>query len=248
MSRQLDAGESRGLLVFQLINGDGDTGSVIQISQVENEVDPAGMASPTFPSSVTSVAPGPEVDLGGLTPSEEFDVVVSQVQLDTQTGQYIALVQVENTGDPVGTQVVVVFENLPEGVTVLNPSGVDAAGNPYLNLKPGIDSGGLDTGERSEPIQLEIDNPQLRPFELQAQVLTGGANQAPLFEPITLPNVMPGEVFTLPLEAVDPDGDGVTYSLRSDGPLPTGQLRGDGTLDLYTDPGPTRQLHLYVGG
>jgi RHS repeat-associated protein len=40
----------------------------------------------------------------------------------------------------------------------------------------------------------------------------------------------------VPLQATDPDGDPVTFSVRSPGPLPTGALRGDGTLVFTPTP------------
>ncbi|KAI9129302.1 FG-GAP-like repeat-containing protein [Acaryochloris sp. CCMEE 5410] len=226
----------QGLLVFQLINGDSDTGSVIQVSNLTNEVDESGVASPVFPMRRDVAQPGATLDLGGLTASTDLDVVLSKVSLDTDTGRYVADLQIENTGAAIGRQVAVVFDSLPDGVTLLNASGADSNGNPYINLNLAIRPGGLLEGGISDAVQVVFDNPNLLNLDLQPQVLVGGVNQAPVLEAITVPQLMPGEVLKLPLQATDPDGDPITYSLRSEGALPIGILRGDGTLEFRPSP------------
>lgn len=227
---------TQGLLVFQLINGDSDTGSVIQVSNLTNEVDESGVASPVFPMRRDVAQSGTALDLGGLTGSTDLDVVLSKVSLDTDTGRYVADLQIENTGAAIGRQVAVVFDSLPDGVTLLNASGTDSNGNPYINLNLAIRPGGLLEGGISDAVQVVFDNPNLLNLDLQPQVLVGGVNQAPVLEAITVPQLMPGEVLKLPLQATDPDGDPITYSLRSEGELPTGVLRGDGTLEFRPAP------------
>ena len=227
---------TQGLLVFQLINGDADTGSVIQVSNLTNEVDETGVASPVFPMRRDLAQPGAALDLSGLTATSNLDVVLSKVNLETETGRYVADLQIENMGAAIGRQVAVVFDSLPDGVTLLNASGTDSNGNPYINLNLAIRPGGLLEGGISDAVQVVFDNPNLVNLALQPQVLVGGVNQAPVLEPITVPQLMPGEVLKLPLQATDPDGDPVTYTLRSDGELPTGILRGDGTLEFRPTP------------
>ncbi|MGR3278684.1 FG-GAP-like repeat-containing protein [Acaryochloris marina NIES-2412] len=227
---------TQGLLVFQLINGDSDTGSVIQVSNLTNEVDESGVASPVFPMRRDVAQAGATLDLGGLTESTDLDVVLSKVSLDTDTGRYVADLQIENTGAAIGRQVAVVFDSLPDGVTLLNASGTDSNGNPYINLNLAIRPGGLLEGGISDAVQVVFDNPNLLNLDLQPQVLVGGVNQAPVLEAITVPQLMPGEVLKLPLQAADPDGDPITYSLRSEGALPIGILRGDGTLEFRPAP------------
>lgn len=227
---------TQGLLVFQLINGDSDTGSVIQVSNLTNEVDESGVASPVFPMRRDVAQAGATLDLGGLTTSTDLDVVLSKVSLDTDTGRYVADLQIENTGAAIGRQVAVVFDSLPDGITLLNASGTDSNGNPYINLNLAIRPGGLLEGGISDAVQVVFDNPNLLNLDLQPQVLVGGVNQAPVLEAITVPQLMPGEVLKLPLQATDPDGDPITYSLRSEGALPIGILRGDGTLEFRPAP------------
>ncbi|MGB7416806.1 MAG: LamG-like jellyroll fold domain-containing protein, partial [Thermosynechococcaceae cyanobacterium] len=134
-------------------------------------------------------------------------------------------------------QMAVVFDNLPDGVTLENASGSEVDGDPYVNFRGAIRPGGLAARAISDAVQVVFSNPGLLQLDLETVVLAGGANQAPIFEaPIVLPNLMPGAVLKLPLNAVDPDGDVVTYTLRTDGDLPTGQLRGNGVLEFRPRP------------
>ena len=46
------------------------------------------------------------------------------------------------------------------------------------------------------------------------------------------------------LHASDPDNDLLSYSLLSDGPIPTGHLGGDGLLSFAPAPGEVGTYHL----
>ncbi|MFA9202145.1 MAG: Ig-like domain-containing protein, partial [Candidatus Nanopelagicaceae bacterium] len=109
-------------------------------------------------------------------------------------------------------------------------------GNPYVNLYPAINSGGLSPGAVSEPVEIVLTNPNLVRFGLKTTVLEGSPNVAPVLEAIENITVVPGEKFVLPLAATDPNGDNVTYQLQSDNELPTGTLEGNGTLKFNPKP------------
>jgi len=130
----------------------------------------------------------------------------------------------------------VVFNNLPDGVELADPSGTDSQGNPYVNLRRAIASGGLDIGGVSETVEVTFHNPNLLRFGLDTSVFVGRPNSAPVFKPIDHLTVVPGAKLALPLTATDRDGDPVTYQLQSDNPLPTGKLEGDGTLRFNPKP------------
>lgn len=229
--------EVQGRLVFQLVNADGDTGSRVQVSGLVSEIDEAGVESPVFPYRDETVQPGGELDLGNLNPTDAIEVIWSDVRLDAVTGEYRAKLQLRNTGMAIGRQVAVVFENLPDGVALVNASGAEVDGDPYVNVRSAIRPGGLAEGAISDSVEVVFSNPGLLQLDLETVVLAGGTNQAPVFEePIVLPDLMPGGVLKLPLNAVDPDGDVVTYTLRTDGDLPTGQLRGNGVLEFRPRP------------
>ncbi|NET91321.1 MAG: DUF4114 domain-containing protein [Kamptonema sp. SIO1D9] len=229
------AQQVQGILVFQLIGGDSDIETQVSLTQIINEVNPEGTQNPVFPSDTETALPGTELDLTALILSQTVEVQLTNLHLDTETGQYDVEVQVENTGEAVSRTVAVVFD-LPEGVTLLNPSGVDEQGSPYLNLSNSIRPGGLEIGAVSDPIRLSFANPDFVSFNLGATVLTGGANVAPIFNPLGDLTVIPGETLELPLSATDPNGDRVTFTLTPHGDLPTGILQGDGTLVFTPTP------------
>ncbi|NET39467.1 MAG: hypothetical protein F6K19_47135, partial [Cyanothece sp. SIO1E1] len=230
------ADATSGLLLFQLLNNDGDSGSVVQVENLTNVVDEAGVASPVFPMDMNLATAGPALDLAGLNTTTDLAVTFSNVRLEAATGQYVANLQVQNLGAAVDRQVAVVFADLPTGVELLNASGVDANGAAYINLRHAIRPGGLESGDSSDPVEVILANPALVRLNLSPQVLVGGANQAPVFEAIEPLTVMPGGKLSLPLVATDPNGDAITFSLQSNGALPTGRLAADGTLEFTPKP------------
>ncbi|MCG8364026.1 MAG: Ig-like domain-containing protein, partial [Pseudanabaenales cyanobacterium] len=81
-----------------------------------------------------------------------------------------------------------------------------------------------------------FNNPELLRLAFQPQVYVSGPNQAPVLDTLGSFEVMPGRTLEIPLNATDPDGDRVTFSLRSDTNLPMGEL--DGTSKLVFTPRP----------
>lgn len=231
-----------GELIFQLLNQDGDTGSLIEISNLENVVDEEGTVSPTFPP-YSPVRPGEELELTGLTSTQDVAILFQNQKLDTTTREYSVEVQIQNNGSPISRNVAIVFPNLPEGVKLVNASGIDKRGNPYINLQNGIPTGGLSTGKLSEPVLLKFTNSNLVPLNFNPQVLGGGLNVAPNFPTLSSLTVKPGERLAIPLLASDSNGNKITFSLETDGDLPSGGLQGNGTLEFAPTP---KQLGTYT--
>jgi YD repeat-containing protein len=227
---------SGGRLVIQLVNGDTDTDSYVQVKNLSNTVDPQGMANPVFPTTEDVFQAGEAVDLTPLTAAPYVQVSFTNVRLDPETGLYVADVQVKNTGPTTSSQVVVVFSGLTNGVTLLNPSGYDSNGNPYISMTPAIASGGLDRGALSGLVQVTFSDPSLLRFNVQPQVLVFTTNRAPTFEVADTLTVTPGETLSLPLVATDADGDPITFEIEADGTLPTGSLDGSGNLIFKPTP------------
>jgi hypothetical protein len=227
------AAETTGQLVFQLLNSDGDMGSYVGIGPVANVVDPNGVAGPVFPTAATPGTAGPALNLASLAASIDVDLNVMNVRFDSDAGRYTAELTVTNGGTAIGRRVAVVFPGLPAGVTLLNPSGIDGSGSPYISFGDSIASGGLGTGDDSEPIEVTFDNPSLTRFAIVPDILVGGPNQAPVLDAVGPLNVLPGGRLETPIDASDPDGDDVTLTIRTapGAPaLPTGMLDADGTL------------------
>ncbi|WP_156804809.1 CARDB domain-containing protein [Synechococcus sp. PCC 6312] len=228
---------SQGRLVFQMVNTDQDVNSVVQVGQLRNTVNPEGVASPIFPISYQRATPGPAVSLDRYHLVNTVDVQLSRVRLDPTTGHYQADLQVRNTGTTaLSRQMLVLFPDLPQGVTLVDASGTHPAGAAYLNLRAAMPAGDLAPGATSLPIAIRLDNPQLRQFTLQAVVLTGPRDQPPQLADLGNLAVIAGGRLEIPLVATDPEGDPVTLTLKAQGPLPSGRLTGANTLVFTPSP------------
>ena len=104
----------QGLLRFQWLNNDEDTGSFVEISHLTNEVDTTGSINPVFRSQNNLAPVGEALDLSLLSASNDLEVLLSHVGYDSQSGEYQANLQVRNTGLARDRNVAVVFPNLPE--------------------------------------------------------------------------------------------------------------------------------------
>src|SRR5262249_40442396 len=155
---------------------------------------------------------------------------MSDVRLDPATGQYAADLQVTNTGAPSGRTIAVEFPGLPPGVTLPRASGTDSSGNPYVNMHDAIAPGGLGTAAASEPVPITLSGPSLVRFALSPKTLSTGPELPPVLAAIAPLTVMPGQLVNVPLQASDPNGDPITFSIQSSGPMPTSTLQPNGTL------------------
>ena len=128
------------------------------------------------------------------------------------------------------------FPGLPPGVTLPGASGTDSSGNPYVNMHDAIAPGGLGMGATSEPVPITLSDPSLVRFALAPRILSTGPELPPVLAAIAPLTVMPGQVINVPLQATDPNGDPITFTLQSSGALPTSTLQPGGTLLIAPAP------------
>lgn len=223
-------GSTNGLLVFQLLNHDSDIGSRATVGTVENRLTPDRQAGPVFPLRPETASAGIAIDLVGLTSTPTLQTRIENIRFDSVSNRYTASIRLHNAGPAVGRSAVVVFPDLPAGVTLLNPSGVDADGAPYVNFRDAIPAGGLAEGQESAAIDVSFTNPDRVPLSLSLQVLASGPNRAPTLDSIDPLSVVVGGRVEVSLQGTDPDGDPLSFTVESDNALPTGMLLGDGTL------------------
>ena len=217
--------KTSGLLLFKLLNNDTDTGTSIEIKNLTNTVDIEGISSPIFPEKIEQVTAGPALDISNFSPSQNVEIILSEINLNTTTGLYKANLSVKNnTSSSISRNIAVTFPNIPAGIQLQNPSGISNNGIPYINLKNAIQAGGLAAGAISDSVEVVFTNPNLQLFPITATVLIGSANVTPDFPPIAPLTVTPGNHLEIPLTATDPNGDTITFSLQSDSVLPTGKI------------------------
>jgi hypothetical protein len=230
-------GATSGELVFQLLNNDRDTGSTIAIDNINTRLNPTGTPGTLLDFSTPAATLGTAVDLSSYTATNNAKLVLTNVRFDAVTGKYTADIQVQNIGSTtLPRQLVLQFPDLPQGVTLSSPSGIDANGLPYLNLKNAIEAGGLSAGEISAPIGVTFDDPTQVQFGLNPVFKAGAMDVAPTLKPLGTLTVRPGERLNLPLIEFDPNGDPIVLSIESTANLPTGQLNADRTLTFNPRP------------
>jgi hypothetical protein len=192
-----------GFLLLRIINGDTDTGSAVSVNNLTDTTDPEGVPSPIFPVQEKKAAIGPALDISNLTQTQALEVNLSDVRLNSATGEYTASLQVLNNGAATSRNVAVSFANLPAGVELQNASGVDAAGKPYINLRNAIQPGGLDAGETSAPVEVIFSNPNFSVVPVITSVFVGTPNTEPNFAPVGALTVKPGGRLEIPLSATE---------------------------------------------
>lgn len=214
------APRTEGLLRFQLLNGDLDNGTTIQIVDLSNSVDAAAKSPPFLSLGLQAQSPGPAVtDLTEYTTTSAVNVRVSNVRFDTATRTYAADLSLVNSGPSLGSKALVSLANLPVGVSVSNASGTQT--DPYINFANAISSGGLVSAGVSNPIRVNFTNPKFLLWAPKATALSGGPNVAPTIPAIANLTMFAGGVQTIELPQTDADGDTVTYSIAANGSLPT---------------------------
>ena len=228
-------GATEADLRFQFLNNDLDNTSRLTVLSVDVTADPDALASPVLPPPNDLRTQGPDVDVTSWVSTEDVSIEVENIRYDVDTGQYEAELKAVNNGLPTTGNLAVAFPNLPSGVTIDNESG-QASGDPFLNLKPALQRGGLVEGTQSASIPIRISNPNGERIRLVPTVLAGPQNQAPDLDAIGTLTVTPGETVELQLPRTDSDGDKLTYTLQSDVMLPTGVLTPDGKLSFSPSP------------
>jgi RHS repeat-associated protein len=96
--------------------------------------------------------------------------------------------------------------------------------------------GGLAPRETNKAISITFDDINLVKLALQPTFLMGAQDIAPTIQPLGTINLTPGQVFSIPLIATDPNGAPMTMTVETNGNLPTGSLTGENTLILKPTP------------
>ncbi len=219
--------KASGHLYMELLNGDPASRSRVSILPLENRVDPDAPPGSLLPANSDLALPGTSLNFTQLTRSQAFDVDVENMRFNSTNNLFIAELDLVNRGEATGRDLAIVIGGLPSGATLLNASGIDPQGRPYLNMRNAIRRGGLGANERSSLVEIRIANASRIPLHLTAEVYVGDENRPPVIAPIAAQSVVPGAQLNIQMNAIDADGDQLTYSMRSaegSRPLPTGGL------------------------
>ncbi len=148
---------------------------------------------------------------------------------------------IRNDGSyPADVPLLVGITNLSDpSVRVRGFDGTTPGGIPYFDLSSLVDDGTLDPGEVTGSQAVSFSNPARSHFSYDLVIL-GRLNEDPAINTVPDVEALPGRAYQYDVEANDPDGDALTYSLLT-GPsgLTVDPVTGNinwipGTADLGT--------------
>ena len=236
---EIDTTQLRNLdtawLRFQLLSNDTDSGSQVLIRPISNETGPLRSSVSAFDDSTDTFPAGAAVNLATLGPAADVVPNIENIRFDSASGRYAAEVSLQNHGLAFGREIVAVFPGLPSGVTLVSPSGTTASGDPYVNLRPSIASGGLQPGMSSGRTFIEFDNPNQSLFPFQPR-LFASANHPPTLTAIPDITTSPGSVFPVRFHATDLDGDTLRFAVAPAVDFPNSSLDAAGNFTIRPTP------------
>lgn len=207
-----------GRLFFRLFNNDGDTQSQVTLYRVSLVSDSSLTPPSGSPSASLTSTPTPLT----IDPSTLTNVSGSLVGQYGRSSYFagntvlyttLALRNIGSYG--IGGPAIVVIDNLSDPTVV--PQGIDGFlpdGRAYFNFTGFLNNGKLAPGGTTGVRALQFFTPSGNPFTYNLTVLAL-PNRAPTFTSEALPDVAPGRTYVYDSEAVDPDGDVLSYQVLS---------------------------------
>ncbi len=143
----------------------------------------------------------------------------SSTSYNRALGRLLADVQLINTGStPIDATVAARFDSMdPARVALVNPDvnlalGAGAGSRPAMLFDTELGSQGLAATQISQPLAVAFDVSQLDRFTFDVTLLAR-TNRPPRFISVPDPQATIGETYRTRVEAVDPDGSRLNYSL-----------------------------------
>ena len=202
-------------LVLRLVNNDSDTTSTVTITDIE--IVPGSLETPLGISyASTALAAEQAIDFAHLQDvTGALNPVYGTTSFnDSQRVLYADLMLHNTSSFVVDGPLIAVINHLSDPqVQVLNADGFTADDLPYVDITAYLSDGSLPPDASTTASQvLAFLNPAGTQFTYDL-VLLGYLNDAPEFisEPGT--EALPGKPYTYVAQAVDPNGDTLTYSL-----------------------------------
>jgi len=189
-------------------NGDDLTYSLITNPPTNMAIGPTTGVINWTPTTTGSYDVTIEVSDGELSDVQSFTITVSEppnrAPVITSTpvtsvilGENYAYTVVAN--DPDGDVLTYSLSTFPDGMTINSTAGA-------INWTP--------TAAGSEDVVVEVSDGQLSATQ-SFTIVVGTVNQAPIITFIPYTTVTLGQTFTYAVEATDPEGDALTYSLTT---------------------------------
>ncbi|WP_250565987.1 DUF4114 domain-containing protein, partial [Adonisia turfae] len=200
-------------LILRLVNNDDDTTTQARIRDIKT------LAADVLPP--TEGIPTPTQDLaesfifeGIQDVSASLAVDYDQTSFNEETETLFADFTARNTGQyGLDKPLIVAVTNISDPtVTVLEADGLTLDGLPYYNLSNLVTDSTLAPGNATKSATLRFKNPQGNQFTYDL-VFLGSLNDGPVIT--SEPNVegLIGKPYRYDVDATDPEGDPITYSL-----------------------------------
>jgi choice-of-anchor C domain-containing protein len=198
----------------------GNFFSIVRIRQGENEfrfvaTDEYGQTGEAT-LLISSTTSGSVVTTQFVDLSATFKAEYARTSYDTDTRSLIAQVAVRNLGSfPASAPLYVGVRNISDpSVRALNPSGVFEDGTPYYEFAGPLSNGAfrLDPSAVTGQIDISFSVPNRKQFTYDL-VFLGVPNRPPAISSVPPFEAHPGKNFDYLIDANDPDGDIVHFSL-----------------------------------
>lgn len=225
-------------LIFRLVNNDSDTETLVRITSIEVQASDGTPVPGVTPEALASTATSGPMDFAQLADvSASLTANYQQTSFNDETNVLFADLGVRNAGTyGVDGPLLVVIDHISDPIVqVLEADGITPTGLPYYDFSAQVTGGTLNPGEQSEIRTIQFLNPTGEQFSYEL-VFLGQLNVAPEF--VSEPDVeaLAGQSYIYDAEAIDLNGDSLTYSLLS-GPegmtinSATGEITGSPTTD-----------------
>ena len=184
---------------------------------------------------LNGLSPGPDDVAGYADASSQTTVRFLSSTWEPFTSRLLVELALQNTSDRalVGPAVLVFGPELPPGVTVANPDGVDALGRAWIELLPA--GATLEPGAQGATHDLALHSPGHERPTFTPRVLTGG-NRPPAITSVPPLRAAAGERWSYAPRATDPDGHALRWELRS-GPSDLSFEPASGAMSWLPGPG-----------
>ncbi|MCA9157547.1 MAG: hypothetical protein KDA72_04425, partial [Planctomycetales bacterium] len=206
---------TKARLILRLVNNDSDKSSSVRISNLS--LSQGSLETPvSIPgSSARSAQPAAMIDFASLA---DVTASMSAEYGITSFAYNGALLQVDLAIRNAGTYslngpLLVAIDHISDpSVRVVNADGITPAGQPYFDFSGQDISRLFSSHDATDARQLLFRNPSRIQFSYDLVVLSQ-PNRAPAITSEAITEAVVGRSYTYELEAIDPDGDNLAFSM-----------------------------------
>ena len=204
-------------LIGRLINNDGDTTGSVEILKTLAFDTLQNFPSVTPPIIDPEVAPSTVLDWTSLT--DVSSLILSTYKItsfqEQGTKTFVELIPQNTGGKELRSELVAIVSAISDPtVTPLSSDGMTPDGKTYWSFKNALQSESLPPGEKAKFRTICFSNPQKKSFTYLIE-FKGKENQNPKITSLPKTDLTLSQAWNYQIEATDPEGDSLSYSLFS---------------------------------